>query len=104
MTNVYAIRQAILRDFKNYALSPIRARELVEISCEPAIVYNRDEALKQVSELQIARYLAAVEGFGGEYLTITGKGLRQVAPEYGRDVFIWGPGAARRVTDGAAAE
>ena len=91
---IYAIRQALLRDYKRYVAAPVTPSELVEISYERAIVADWDQALEECYELKLMGYLEPVPGFGGEYLRITRNGLCQVAPEFGRDPYIWGPGAA----------
>ncbi|MEA4862709.1 MAG: hypothetical protein VB042_05330 [Victivallaceae bacterium] len=91
--SVYALRKAILRDFKNYLRAPIRAAELVEISCEPAIVADQVGAVEQVGELLAMGYLEAIPGWSGSYLQISKRGLEQLAPEFRPDAFIHGPSA-----------
>lgn len=90
---VYPIRQALLRDLKNYAGTPVTAAELAAISYQPAIVVDRDTAALQCEELRLMGYIESIPGFGGAYLRITQTGLRQLSPEWPQDPFIWGPGA-----------
>lgn len=90
----HAIRQAILRDLKIYTGAPITARELIEISQEPAI--RRAEAqtvLEEFLELFELGYIEAVPGYKGRYCQITSKGREQLLDDFPQDNFIWGPGA-----------
>lgn len=91
---VYALRRAILREYKRYLGAPLRADELPAVSVEILICRSEEsEVLDQVKELIGMGYIAPCEGFGGRYLKITEKGLQQLSPEYKRDPFIWGRGA-----------
>lgn len=92
--SVYAIRRALLRDFKEYLGAPIPAKELVDISLQPPIVADRPQALQEAAELLAMGYIEAIPGWNGEYLRITERGLKQLAPEFPRDPFIYGPAAA----------
>ena len=92
---VYPIRQAVLRDFKLYNGTPTTARELAAISCEPAIIRDRERAVVEINELRLLGYLEPISGFGGEHLRITERGLQQLSREFPQDAFIYGPAAVR---------
>lgn len=91
--NVYAIRRALLRDFKSYLGAPITAAELVDISLQPPVAADRPQAQEEAAELKAMGYIEAIPGWNGEYLRITERGLKQLAPEFPRDPFIYGPAA-----------
>lgn len=94
MASEHAIRQAILRDLKLYTGAPITARELVQISQEPAIRHADEAAvLEEFQSLKDMGYIEAVPGFKGRYCQLSGKGRQQLYEEYPQDAFIWGPGA-----------
>lgn len=95
--NVYALRQALLRDFKRYDGTPIGAAELAQISVALPVRYAPPGAAEtECRELTLMGYLEPLPGWGGVYLRITQKGLEQLAPEFPHDVFVWGPSAVRR--------
>lgn len=94
MSIEHAIRQAILRDLKLYTGAPITAKELVQISQEPAI-RHADEAvvLEEFSEMHWLGYIEAVPGYKGQYCQLSEKGRKQLLDDYPQEPFIWGPGA-----------
>lgn len=96
MSNIYAIRCAILSDLKHAAVksAPLTVDDLIAISCaapvrfaEPAVV------TEQWNELKLNGYIEPVPGFGGKYCRITEKGIKQLSIEFAQDTFIHGPGA-----------
>jgi hypothetical protein len=90
----HAIRQAILRDLKLYTGAPITARELVQISQEPAIRHADEAAvLEEFVELHELGYIEAVPGYRGKYCQISDKGRQQLLDDFPQDPFVWGPGA-----------
>ncbi|GEM_PF-4426897 len=94
--NIYGLRQAILRDMKRFFGAPVAATELKDISLEPAIMRaDEDDVLSQAVELVGMGYLEPVKGFGGKYLSITVKGLQELADEFDHSPFVYGPRAAK---------
>lgn len=94
--NIYSLRPAILRDFKRFLGAPVAAEELAEISLEPAIIRaGKDTVAAECRELAGMGFLTPVAGFGGKYLQITEKGLKELAVEFDHSPFIYGPGAAK---------
>lgn len=91
--NVYSLRKAILTDMKRARAkhSPMSVADLIAISCESAIeLAEPDEVAAQWDELTLAGYLEPIPGFGGKYLQIAEKGLRQLSIEFPQDAFIYG--------------
>ncbi len=96
LKNPYPVRQAILRDLRAASGAPLAADELPAISAEPAILHaDPADVAAEFRALCDLGFLCPVPGCGNRYCRITEKGLRQLAPEYPQDPFVWGPAAAR---------
>lgn len=92
--NPYSMRQAILRELKEMRGAPLRCQDLLAVTSEPALTLADPAAVRgQWSELQQFGYVEAIPGFGGMYCRISERGLRQLAPEFPQDPFVWGPAA-----------
>ncbi len=88
---IWALRQAILKDFLPMAGVPITAAEFVDIAPNILIRQNPEQALTEINELKLMGYLTPLAGWDGKYLTISATGIRQCKPEYPKERFIYGP-------------
>ena len=88
----YQIRQNILLAMREYDM-PCRAEDVKDYPGFLFVKPELDEIKTEWNNLRQNGFLDAFEGFGGEYCRISEKGLRQVNPEYKKDVYIYGPRA-----------
>lgn len=88
----YQIRRKILEAMVEFDQA-CRSRDLIDFSGFMFLKPTLEELAEQWKALRLAEYIESLQGFDGEYCKITAAGLRQVNPEFEKNVFVWGPQA-----------
>lgn len=94
---IYPLRRAMLRTFQRAEGVPLCANDLKQDEIQFLELDLRKSSLEEVQNqfalLKQHGYIAPIEGYNGEYCKLTEKGAQQLAIEFKKEPFIWGPQA-----------